>query len=149
MSEPDIQRPRVGEGVRLATRILALMMTIATAGLMLKMADVTVGMTLFLLLALGWCVSPYVAIALALRKPWSSTDAMLVAFATTVAVAGLALYTYLVAFFVKPDPQGGLVFLFVPLWQWVGTLVGLGVAWLMERRAARAEVATLSPGRRG
>jgi len=79
-------------------------------------------------------------IALALRKPWASTEAMLVAFGTTIAVAGFALYIYTVAFFVKPDPQSGLVFLFIPLWQWIGALVGLGVAWLIERRAAMPKV---------
>ena len=145
MTDPAIVLPRVGEGVRLAARILALVMAIATAGLLLGMADVTVGTSLFLLLALAWCVSPYAAIALALRKPWSSTEAILVAFATTIAVSGLALYVYTVAFFVKPDPQGGLVLLFIPLWQWGVALVGLGVAWLMERRASGKGDATLSP----
>jgi hypothetical protein len=135
MSETDVALPRIGEGVRLATMVLAAAMAIATAGLVLWLADVTVGTSLFLLLALGWCVSPYALVALALRRPWASTDAMLVAFATTLAIAGYALYIYLVAFFVKPDPQSGLVFLFIPLWQWIGAIVGLGVAWLVERRA--------------
>ncbi len=137
MSEAGIALPRVAEGVRLATRILALAMAIATAGLVLGMADVTVGTSLFLLLALCWCLSPYALVALALRRPWASTEAILVAFATTVAISGLALYIYVVAFFVKPDPQGGLVLLFIPLWQWAGAMAGLGAAWLMERRAKR------------
>lgn len=137
MSEPDIALPRIGEGIRHATRILALMMAIATAGLVLKLADVTVGTSLFLALALAWCVSPYALVAFALRKPWAGTEAILVAFATTLAISGLALYAYTVAFFVKPDPQSGLLLLFMPLWQWIGALAGLGVAWLTERRATR------------
>lgn len=144
MNEAGIRLPRVGEGFRLAARILALMMAIATAGLVLKLADVTVGTSPFLLLALAWCVSPYALIGLVLRKPWACTEASLVAFATTLAISGLALYTYTVAFFVKPDPQSGLVFLFMPLWQWAGVLAGLGVAWLMERRALARSGATLS-----
>lgn len=147
MTGPAIVLPRVGEGVRLASRILALVMAIATTALVLGMADVTVGTSFFLLLALGWCVSPYAAILLALRKPWSSTDANLVAFAATIAASGLALYAYAVAFLVKPDPQGGLVFLFIPLWQWAVALAGLGVAWLMERRARTRSDATPSPDR--
>lgn len=138
MTGPDISLPDVAGGIRLATRILALLMAIATAGLVLRMADVTVGTSLFLLLVLGWCVSPYGAIALALGRPWKSAEAMLVALATTIAIAGLAAYIYIVAFFVKPDPQGGLLLLFIPLWQWVGVVVGLGVAWLVERRPGRA-----------
>lgn len=134
MTGSDAALPKVAEGVRLAARILALVMAIATAGLVIRMADVTVGTSLFLLLVLGWCVSPYAAIALAMRRPWKSTEAVLVAFATTIGIAGLAAYVYLVTFFVKPDPQGGLVLLFIPLWQWVGVVVGLGVAWLVERR---------------
>jgi len=63
-----------------------------------------------------------------------SAEAVLVAFATTIAVSGFALYIYTVAFFVKPDAQSGLVFLFIPLWQWIAALVGLGVSWLLERR---------------
>lgn len=125
---------RAAAGFRLASRIVAASMAIATAGLVLRMADITVGTSLFLLLALAWCVSPYAAIVLALRKPWTGTEASLVAFATTLGVSGLALYVYSVAFFVKPDPQSGLVFLFIPLWQWVGVVVGLGVAWLVQRR---------------
>jgi hypothetical protein len=126
--------PRAAEGLRLASRIIALMMSIATAGLMLKAADLSAGLALFLVVMLVWCVSPYALIALALRRPWMSTEAVLAAFATTIAVSGFALYIYTVAFFVKPDAQGGLVFLFIPLWQWIGALVGLGVAWLIERR---------------
>jgi hypothetical protein len=138
MTAPDIALPKVADGVRLASRLIATAMAIATAGLVIRMADVTVGTSLFLLLVLGWCVSPYAAIVMALHRPWKSTEAMLVAFATTIAIAGFAAYVYIVAFFVKPDPQGGLVLLFIPLWQWVGVVVGLGVAWLMERRPGRA-----------
>ena len=138
MTGPDIVPPKVAEGVRLAARVLAIAMAIATAGFVIRMADITVGTSLFLLLVLGWCVSPYAAIVMALHRPWKSTEAVLVAFATTIAIAGLAAYVYIVAFFVKPDPQGGLVLLFIPLWQWVGAVVGLGVAWLMERRPRRA-----------
>ena len=138
MTGPEIVLPKVAEGVRLAARVLAIAMAIATAGFVIRMADITVGTSLFLLLVLGWCVSPYAAIALALHRPWKSAEAVLVALATTIAIAGLAAYVYIVAFFVKPDPQGGLVLLFIPLWQWVGVVVGLGVAWLMERRTGRA-----------
>jgi len=138
MTGQDIALPNVAGGVRLAARILAIAMAIGTAGLVIGMADLTVGASLFMLLVLGWCVSPYAAIALALHRPWKSKEAVLVAFATTVAIAGLAAYIYIVAFFVKPDPQGGLVLLFIPLWQWVGVVVGLGVAWLVERRPGRA-----------
>jgi hypothetical protein len=128
--------PRAAEGFRLASRIIALMMSIATAGLLVKVADLSAGLSSFLVIMLVWCLSPYALLALALRRPWKSTEAVLVAFATTIAVSGFALYIYTVAFFVKPDAQSGLVFLFIPLWQWIGALVGLGVAWLIERRTA-------------
>lgn len=137
MSAASPVPPRAAEGFRLASRIIALLMSIATAGLLLKAADLSAGRVLFLVLVLAWAVSPYALLALALRRPWMSTEAVLVAFATTIAVSGLALYIYTVAFLVKPDAQGGLVFLFIPLWQWVGALIGLGVAWLIERRPGR------------
>jgi hypothetical protein len=129
--------PRAAGGLRHASRIIALLMSFATAGLLLKAADLSAGLTLFLVILLAWCVSPYALIALALRGRWGSTEAVLVAFATTIAVCGFALYIYIITFFVKPDAQGGLVFLFVPLWQWIGALAGLGVAWVIERRKAR------------
>jgi hypothetical protein len=125
---------RAAEGFRLASRIIALMMSIATAGLLVKVADLSAGLSSFLVIVLVWCLSPYARLALALRRPWKSTEAVLVAFATTIAVSGFALYIYTVAFFVKPDAQSGLVFLFIPLWQWIGALAGLGVAWLIGRR---------------
>ncbi len=134
MIEAGAALPRFGEGVRHAARILAAAMAFATAGFVFWMADITVGTSLFLLLATAWCVSPYALVAIALRRPWASTEAVLVAFATTIAISGYALYIYIVAFFVKPDPQSGLVFLFIPLWQWIGVLLGLGAAWLVERR---------------
>ena len=124
--------PRAAEGLRLASRIIALMVSIATAGLLMKVAD----LSSFLVIMLVWCLSPYALLALALHRPWRSTEAALVAFATTIAVSGFGLYIYTVAFFVKPDAQSGLVFLFIPLWQWIGALAGLGVAWLIERRTA-------------
>lgn len=137
MNDPGPGPARAAGGLRLASRIIALLMAIATAWLLLKAADLSGGSALFLVFLLGWCVSPYALVALAPGRPWRSTEAALVAFATTVAASGFALYVYIVAFLVHPDAQGGLVFLFIPLWQWIGALLGLGVAWLVERRPRR------------
>ena len=115
MSAPPPGPPRAAEGFRLAARIIALMMSIATAALIVKVADLSTGLSNFLVLVVVWCLSPYALFALALRRPWKSTEAVLVAFATTIAASGFALYVYTVAFFVKPDAQGGLVFIFIPL----------------------------------
>jgi len=110
------------------------MMSIATAGLLVKVADLSAGLSSFLVIMLVWCLSPYALLALALHRPWRNTEAVLVAFATTIAVSGFGLYIYTVAFFVKTDPLSGLVFAFIPLWPWMGALVGLGVAWRMQAR---------------
>ena len=63
-------------------------------------------------------------------------DLLLVA--TVAAAFGLAVYVQ-AFFFSKPDPQVGFVFIFVPLWQAAGVMLGV------FRRSVDAGAAAMSP----
>jgi hypothetical protein len=53
---------------------------------------------------------------------------------TTVLVAGAAAAAYVDAFFIHLDAQGALILVFMPVWQWVGAVIGIVVASLLPSR---------------
>jgi hypothetical protein len=83
----------------------------------------------------AWCVSPYALL-------WWRTGGraigrvqagLLLLVATVAAAFGLAVYVQ--AFYLsKPDAQVGLLFIFIPLWQAAGVMLGIGAAaWIGAR----------------
>ena len=87
----------------------------------------------------GWASTPYIAIALWARKPRASFAAVLVLFVVLLALAILGFWIYIDGFFFHADAQSGLLFIFVPMWQWAGLLPALVAALLLEARAARVK----------
>lgn len=91
-----------------------------------------VGLGMFML----WAIAPLAALAWA--GGWFR-PARIASWVYAVGAGGIALsglYAYVDAALVHLDPQGGLVFLFVPMVQWVAVF-GLGVVCLVLRRVAR------------
>jgi hypothetical protein len=122
----------------LAVRIVAALAMAATLALMAWAASWSWSGLGFLLGLAVWCVLPYAPFLAAARKPRVSRTGCSVLLAMVVLVAAFAAFVYVDAFFVHLDAQGALVLLFVPAWQWAGTLAGLVVASQLEFRARRA-----------
>lgn len=127
-------------GALRAARAVCIVSAVATVGFMAWVADWSSQPSIlaFMVGLIAWCVSPYVVVALAARAPRASLSAALALLATTIAVAGFAAVVYVDAFFIHLDAQGGLVFLFVPIVQWLGAAVGIVATHLLDRRVAKA-----------
>lgn len=88
-----------------------------------------VALVLFLL----WAISPLAALAWAARWFRQPRIASWVYAIGAGAIALFGLYTYVDAALIHLDPQGGLVFLFMPMVQWVAALVLAAVCALLVR----------------
>jgi len=76
-----------------------------------------------------WATSPYVLLALAgprLRRPARQWVVLL----GDVVLTGGAIWIYIVGFVIETDAQSALLFVFVPLYQWVGCGVVFALAGL-------------------
>ena len=69
-----------------------------------------------------WAVSPYGLLAL-LVTATKSRSAKFGALVLSVLASILGLALIIDAMYIHLDAQGGLVYIFAPLWQWVGLLV--------------------------
>ena len=107
---------------------------IATLALMAWAASWSWSGLAFMVSLMAWCVSPYVPLGFASRKPRASRKSAVALLVTVVAVAAFAAIVYVVAFFIHLDAQGALILVFMPVWQWVGAVVGVVVASLLPSR---------------
>ena len=121
-------------------RAIALGSAVATIGFMAWVADWSSNPSIlaFMIGLLAWCVSPYASIAVVARKPRASASSAIALLATALVVAGFAAVVYVDAFFIHLDAQGGLVFLFVPIVQWMGAAIGIVATHLLDRRVTKA-----------
>lgn len=106
----------------------------ATLGLMAWAASWSWSGLAFMVSLMAWSVSPYVPLGFASRKPRASRGSAVALLVTAVVVAAFGAAVYVDAFFIHLDAQGALVFLFVPVLQWVGALLGIVVAARLEPR---------------
>ena len=118
-----------------AVRVVAGASAAATLALMLWAMTFSWSGLGFALGLMAWCVSPYALLAFAAGAMRVSRRGAIALLVTTVLVAGAAAVAYVDAFFIHLDAQGALILIFMPVWQWVGALVGLVVASLLASRA--------------
>lgn len=112
---------------------------IACLGIVVHAADLSYPLLWLLTAAFGaWVVSPYCFMFLASRKekPNAIYDGVILATSIGLAVFGFSIYYD--GFFVHLDAQNSLLFLFIPLWQWVGAaaIVWLLGLWQKRNRSA-------------
>ncbi|WP_372016584.1 hypothetical protein [Pseudoxanthomonas sp. 10H] len=114
-------------------RVFLVACAVATVGVALWMARPWAGYASYdatgwqvLGAMLLWAVSPLAGMALAARLLRGSPLAWRVFAAGAAVIAIVGLVAYVDAAFVHIDAQGGLVFVFMPLWQWLAT-IGLGL----------------------
>jgi hypothetical protein len=118
----------------LAVRIVAGASAAATLALMLWAMTFSWSGLAFVLGLMAWCVSPYALLAFAAGAMRVSRRGAIALLVTTILVAGAAAAAYVDAFFIHLDAQGALILVFMPVWQWVGAIVGVVVASLLPAR---------------
>ena len=125
------------------TRIVLVSAAACCLGLMSYAADLTSGRNFLWAVGFGlWVVSPFVFLLHATRRFQGNRTRDVALLLVSLATALFAAFVYYDAFFVSMDAQSALVFIFVPLWQWVGAGLGVaaldGWAWWRRRRLGRA-----------
>lgn len=126
-----------------ATRGLAILGIISTLVLMVSMArpwgdtDAFQGLGGYarLLLLGGWAILPYLGLVVMARRAGHSRarEILVLAGALIITVGGLGAYADTV--WLHPDPQGGLAFIAVPLYQLLVLGLLAGLLWLVKKRA--------------
>jgi hypothetical protein len=124
----------VSDRLVLAVRLVAAVSAVATLALMLWAMTFSWSGLGFVLGLMAWCVSPYALLAFAAGAMRASRRGSIALLVTTILVAGAAAVAYVDAFFIHLDAQGALILVFMPVWQWVGAIVGVVVASLLPSR---------------
>ena len=86
---------------------------------------------LVLLVFLAWAASPYAFFA---RKAQATGSCHTARFVAALIVCGAGIAAVTDSIFIHPDAQGGLVFLFLPVYQWAGIGMFSILCWLLGRR---------------
>lgn len=85
-------------------------------------------------------LSPYLVIARLARKIGRDAVKARALLAVAVLVTVPAVYFYVMGFLVEPDPQSGLLFVFLPIYQFLaGAVAGMAI-WLFVSAARRWRV---------
>ncbi|MCU0636480.1 MAG: hypothetical protein MUE41_16550 [Gemmatimonadaceae bacterium] len=130
-----------------ATRAMLVLAALATAGVLVRAADVaSLSSLVFLLGIAAWGVLPYAALLWSLaRRPAHPWRARIVA-GIALPVVGAAAWSIWRGFITSSDGQAALLFLFLPPYQLLAIAVVLGSAeWWM--RGPGAGVGGARPGR--
>jgi len=81
---------------------------------------------------LGWAASPYLFFLAALRSDKAQKRFAVIRLAAALVVCGAGLLVVLRSAMVAPDAQGGLMFLFLPLYQWLAIGLAFGIARVLR-----------------
>jgi hypothetical protein len=126
----------------MATRCLSLAAALGTLALMVSAArpwganDAYQGWRgyAWLFLLAVWATLPYLGILLLARRAVQVRAREILVLAGALIITGGGLAAYVEAIWLHPDPQGGLAFIVVPLYQ--GIILGLlaVLLWLVKKR---------------
>ena len=109
------------------TRIVLISAAAGCLGLLSYAADLSSGQNFLWAVGFGlWVVSPFVFLLHATRRFAGNRTRDIGLLLVSLATALFAAIVYYDAYFVSLDAQGALVFIFVPLWQWVGAALLVG-----------------------
>jgi hypothetical protein len=85
-------------------------------------------------------LSPYLVIARLARTFGRDVVKARVLLAVAILVTAPAMYFYAMGFLVEPDPQSGLLFVFLPIYQFLAGAVSGMAIWLFVAAARRWRV---------
>ena len=120
------------------TRIVLIAAAAACLGLLTWAADLGSTSRFFTALAFGlWVVSPFIFLLHASLRRRDNRIWQYGLLVTSLLTAGFACTVYYAAYFISPDAQSALVFVFVPLWQWLGQGFVVAALAFFSRRSGR------------
>lgn len=125
------------QAFRKVNEVILLVAVFATWGLMVKVGDASNIFLILIAVAFSiWAVGPYVLLFFLNRVRDVTRGQLIVYGLGSLAIATLGLAIYYDGFFVHTDAQNGLLFIFVPIIQWMssGMIFLLG---LFVRRISR------------
>ncbi len=76
----------------------------------------------------AWTAAPFVAVAVMNRFLSGTSTGRIALLLTALAITGGGLYILVQAFVIHLDAQSGIVFIFLPLCQWVAVGIGFAIA---------------------
>ena len=85
-------------------------------------------------------VSPYLVLARLARGLAGDTAKSRVMLGVALLVTAPAVWIYSQGFLIEPDPQSGLLFVFLPIYQFIAGAVGGMAAWLLVMASRRWRV---------
>jgi hypothetical protein len=94
---------------------------------------------LYLIGYMLWAVSPYVMLSLVVYVGRNNPTSITIAFFGSVLIIAGAAAVLIDAVFIHPDAQGALVFLFLPIYQWLAALVLLFVCTVGESSIRKSQ----------
>ena len=112
----------------LTTLMVVVLFGAALVGIMLRAGEPSDPSWWMLLIPfLGWCLAPIVVPLSAARRSWFMTIGMAL-------LCAVSLYIYLRDMF-GPGARStsALIFLFLPIYQWVAVAVLIGLAWALRQ----------------
>ena len=111
--------------------LIIVLTMLATAGMTFDALDKSA--ILIGLVFIGWGISPYILL-LVLNKMARRVKAKVVVLVSSIINAALGLAVIIDAMYIHPDAQGGLVFIFIPFYQWVLAIFSLLPFSLLNRK---------------
>jgi len=122
--------------LRLATDVAALMGAAVTAYFMIDNGHPdTPGWWGLFVLFFAWSVSPLVMLTRLVRRHADHPLGAVLLCATAIASVAFGIWALINAFVIHLDPQSGLVFVFLPVWQWAAVGLAAGVSVWLGRRS--------------
>ena len=85
-----------------------------------------------------WAITPYLYLAI-MTKVVSKKASILTVFILTLLMGCFGVWAFVDAMYIHADAQGGLVFVFAPLWQWVVLLLMTLPVYYLNRKGGRDE----------
>lgn len=116
--------------LRNIAQVIAILGGLLTAGFAVYAArGAEAGSLPFLIIAIVWAVSPYAGLTVLARRAAGPRYWPAVLVISALLVLSFGLYFFWLGFFAHPDPQSGLLFIFLPFYQlaFVGALFFVGV----------------------
>jgi hypothetical protein len=129
---------RVNRLLTILTLLFCIIAAIITLGVMIYQGQESyLGIWRWLLFLFfgAYAVAPYIAIGvITLKIKGTDIQLFITPLLAVIIMTSFGLYAYYDGFFVHLDAQSGLLFLFIPAYQWLGILATVGMNnWLRRR----------------
>ncbi len=124
--------------LRALTRSVPALAALASAALVIALAETSSAWLVVLAIGFaGWAASPYVLLWATATWWTAGTGPLAIVLGGAIAMAGFAVWVYYQGFVAHPDPQSGLLLLFVPAYQWMAAAIVtvVSVVWSAARRS--------------